>query len=83
MGRPDEFGKLLRQWRQHRRLSQLALANNAEISTKHLSFLETGRAAPSRDMIPEDVTVSELSIECLFPADTDSAKTLHDLVLDT
>jgi transcriptional regulator with XRE-family HTH domain len=51
MGSPDEFGKLLRQWREHRRLSQLALANNAAISTKHLSFLETGRAAPSRDMI--------------------------------
>jgi transcriptional regulator with XRE-family HTH domain len=51
MGRPDEFGKLLRQWREHRRLSQLALANKTEISTRHLSFLETGRAAPSRDMI--------------------------------
>lgn len=51
MGSPYEFGKLLRQWREHRRLSQLTLANNAEISTKHLSFLETGRAAPSREMI--------------------------------
>lgn len=51
MGSPNEFGKLLRQWRQHRRLSQLALADNAGISTKHLSFLETGRAAPSREMI--------------------------------
>ena len=46
-----QFGKLLRQWRRHRRQSQLALAGNAEISTKHLSFLETGRSAPSRDMI--------------------------------
>jgi transcriptional regulator with XRE-family HTH domain len=51
MGSPDEFGKLLRQWRKHRRLSQLALANNTEISPKHLSFLETGKAAPSREMI--------------------------------
>ena len=51
MGSSDEFGKLLRQWREHRRLSQLTLANNAAISTKHLSFLETGRAAPSREMI--------------------------------
>jgi transcriptional regulator with XRE-family HTH domain len=51
MGHPDEFGKLLRQWREHRRLSQLALADKTEISTRHLSFLETGRAAPSRDMI--------------------------------
>jgi transcriptional regulator with XRE-family HTH domain len=51
MGGPNEFGNLLRQWREHRRLSQLSLASNAEISTKHLSFLETGRAAPSREMI--------------------------------
>jgi transcriptional regulator with XRE-family HTH domain len=42
---------LLRQWRLHRRLSQLALATNAEISTRHLSFLETGRANPSREML--------------------------------
>jgi transcriptional regulator with XRE-family HTH domain len=51
MSGPDEFGTLLRQWRKHRGLSQLNLANNTEISTKHLSFLETGKAAPSREMI--------------------------------
>src|SRR5262245_41676417 len=44
-------GNLLRTWRQRRRLSQLALACDAEISQRHLSFLESGRAAPSRDMI--------------------------------
>src|SRR5258706_4752102 len=44
-------GNLLRTWRQCRRLSQLALACDAEISQRHLSFLESGRAAPSRDMI--------------------------------
>src|SRR5947209_13342227 len=44
-------GEHLREWRQRRRLSQLDLACEAEISTKHLSFLETGRAQPSRDMI--------------------------------
>jgi transcriptional regulator with XRE-family HTH domain len=44
-------GDLLRTWRQRRRLSQLDLAGEAEISTRHLSFLENGRAAPSRDMI--------------------------------
>ena len=44
-------GHLLREWRQRRRLSQLALACEAEISTRHLSFLETGRSLPSRDMI--------------------------------
>ncbi|MCX8004829.1 MAG: helix-turn-helix transcriptional regulator [Burkholderiaceae bacterium] len=44
-------GVLLREWRQRRRLSQLELANAAEISARHLSFLETGRAAPSREMV--------------------------------
>jgi transcriptional regulator with XRE-family HTH domain len=44
-------GDLLREWRQRRHLSQLALACDAEISTRHLSFIETGRATPSRDMV--------------------------------
>jgi transcriptional regulator with XRE-family HTH domain len=44
-------GNLLREWRQRRRLSQLELACDAGISTRHLSFVETGRALPSRDML--------------------------------
>lgn len=44
-------GQLLRRWRQTRRLSQLELAIQAEVSTRHLSFVETGRAAPSREML--------------------------------
>jgi transcriptional regulator with XRE-family HTH domain len=44
-------GNLLRKWRERRRLSQLDLASDAEISTRHLSFLETGRSQPSRDMV--------------------------------
>ncbi|MBL8698688.1 MAG: helix-turn-helix transcriptional regulator [Alphaproteobacteria bacterium] len=44
-------GTLLREWRRRRRLSQLGLALDAEISARHLSFLETGRARPSRDMV--------------------------------
>ena len=44
-------GPLLREWRQRRRLSQLDLACEADISTRHLSFVETGRALPSRDMV--------------------------------
>jgi transcriptional regulator with XRE-family HTH domain len=44
-------GDLLREWRQRRRMSQLDLAGEADISTKHLSFLETGRAQPSREMV--------------------------------
>ena len=45
------FGDHLRRWRQHRRLSQLDLADEAAISTRHLSFMETGRSVPSREMV--------------------------------
>ncbi|MFN3671554.1 MAG: helix-turn-helix domain-containing protein [Bosea sp. (in: a-proteobacteria)] len=44
-------GELIRDWRRLRRLSQLDLALEAEISQKHLSFVESGRSLPSRDMI--------------------------------
>lgn len=44
-------GQLLRTWRQRRRLSQLDLACEAEVSQRHLSFVESGRSAPSRDMV--------------------------------
>jgi transcriptional regulator with XRE-family HTH domain len=45
------IGSMLREWRQRRRKSQLALACEADISTRHLSFIETGRAQPSREMV--------------------------------
>ena len=45
------FGALLRRWRSRRRLSQLELAVDAGVSTRHLSFIETGRARPSREMV--------------------------------
>jgi transcriptional regulator with XRE-family HTH domain len=44
-------GEQIRDWRQQRRLSQMDLALDAEISTRHLSFIETGRAQPSREMV--------------------------------
>ncbi|MCC8400719.1 helix-turn-helix transcriptional regulator [Paraburkholderia sp. MMS20-SJTN17] len=44
-------GELLREWRQRRRMSQLLLATEADISTRHLSFVESGRALPSREMV--------------------------------
>ncbi|MGW4355601.1 helix-turn-helix domain-containing protein [Nocardia sp. NPDC004582] len=44
-------GDLLRHWRTARRLSQLELAGRADTSTRHLSFIETGRATPSRHML--------------------------------
>ena len=49
--RSTQFGDLLKRWRQFRRLSQEELAAAAEVSARHLSFLETGRAQPSRDMV--------------------------------
>jgi transcriptional regulator with XRE-family HTH domain len=48
---PRGFGEHLRDWRQRRRLSQFDLAQEAEISTRHLSFVETGRSLPSREMV--------------------------------
>jgi transcriptional regulator with XRE-family HTH domain len=47
----NRVGMLLRDWRQRRRLSQLDLALEAGVSTRHLSFVETGRAKPSADMV--------------------------------
>ena len=44
-------GTLLREWRQRRRLTQMDLALDAEVSPRHLSFVETGRAQPSREML--------------------------------
>ena len=47
----ESIGGLLRVWRRRRRLSQLHLAAEAEISQRHLSFIESGRARPSREMV--------------------------------
>jgi transcriptional regulator with XRE-family HTH domain len=48
---PGPVGDLLRSWRQRRNLSQLELALEADVSARHVSFLETGRARPSREMV--------------------------------
>ncbi|SHG47891.1 Transcriptional regulator, contains XRE-family HTH domain [Jatrophihabitans endophyticus] len=49
VGRP--VGVLLREWRERRRLSQLELSSRAEVSTRHLSFVETGRSRPTPELI--------------------------------
>ncbi|MFS4582477.1 helix-turn-helix domain-containing protein [Phaeobacter sp. C3_T13_0] len=49
----SEFSNHLRHWRQTRRFSQLDLALEANVSARHISFLETGRARPSREMITQ------------------------------
>lgn len=49
--RPAKVGDLIKEWRSRRRLSQLDLALEAGISQRHLSFVESGRSIPSRDMV--------------------------------
>lgn len=51
MSQHQSFAAILRWWRRHRGLSQLDLAGRTEISQRHLSFMELGRASPSRDMV--------------------------------
>jgi transcriptional regulator with XRE-family HTH domain len=48
---PRDVGHRIREWRQRRRMTQLGLALDAEISARHLSFLEIGKAQPSREMV--------------------------------
>jgi transcriptional regulator with XRE-family HTH domain len=56
------IGSLLREWRQRRRLSQLDFAVEARISPKHLSFLETGRSQPSREMLLHLATLLDVPL---------------------
>jgi transcriptional regulator with XRE-family HTH domain len=48
---PPRVGLMLRDWRQRRRLSQMDLSNEAAVSARHLSFVETGRSKPSRELV--------------------------------
>lgn len=50
-GAPSPFGRLLREWRARRGVSQLRLATESGVSSRHLSFIETGRSQPSREMV--------------------------------
>ena len=60
--RVPPFGTLMRQWREQRRLSQLDVAIQAEVSPRHISFLETGRSAPSRAMVLRLADVLEVPL---------------------
>ncbi|MGE4072067.1 MAG: helix-turn-helix domain-containing protein [Lysobacterales bacterium] len=62
MNRDPAVGLLLRDWRQRRRRSQLDLAADARISTRHLSFVETGRSRPSREVILELAAALDLPL---------------------
>jgi transcriptional regulator with XRE-family HTH domain len=56
------FGTLLKQWRVRRGLSQLDLALESKVSQRHISFLESGRAKPSQEMVLELATVLEIPL---------------------
>lgn len=60
--RTSAFGELLRSWREVRRLSQLDLALEANVSARHISFIETGRANPSREMVLMLATVLDVPL---------------------
>lgn len=59
---PGPFGVLLRRWRRVRGMSQLGLASLSNTSSRHISFLETGRARPGRDLITELANALSLSL---------------------
>ncbi len=56
------FGRVLRDWRTTRGLSQLDLALNGEVSQRHISFLESGRSQPSRDMVLQLAAVLDIPL---------------------
>ena len=60
--RVDSFGTLLKQWRDRRSFSQLDLALSSEVSQRHISFLESGRAKPSQEMVLQLATVLEIPL---------------------
>jgi transcriptional regulator with XRE-family HTH domain len=60
--RTDSFGMLLKQWRDLRSFSQLDLALTSQVSQRHISFLESGRAKPSQEMVLQLATVLEIPL---------------------
>src|SRR5262245_41074412 len=59
---PDMFGPMLRTWRRRRGASQLALALQSGVSQRHVSFLESGRARPSREMVVQLTTALDVPL---------------------
>ncbi|WP_310484989.1 helix-turn-helix domain-containing protein [Chamaesiphon sp. VAR_48_metabat_403] len=60
--RQNSFGMLLKQWRDRRSFSQLDLALISQVSQRHISFLESGRAKPSQEMVLQLATVLEIPL---------------------
>ena len=68
---PADVGALVRHWRQRRRLSQQALSDQCGVSTRHLSYIETGKARPSPTMVgqlSEALSVPLRELRLLFNA---------------
>src|SRR5262245_64514009 len=59
---PPAIGALLQYWRRARNLSQLALAHEADVSPRHVCFVETGRAKPSREMVIQLATALDVPL---------------------
>jgi transcriptional regulator with XRE-family HTH domain len=59
---PDSFSAILKQWRNQRGFSQLDLAVTSQVSQRHISFLESGRAKPSREMVLQLADVLEIPL---------------------
>lgn len=59
---PSAFGQLLKEWRAQRKLSQLELALNCNVSQRHISFLESGRSQPSRAMVTQLSDALDISL---------------------
>lgn len=91
----NNFGPTLREWRTRRRFSQLDLAHTANISARHISFLEKGRANPSREMVlllgsTLDIPLAEVNsglqsagFSAVFPAlapDADGMRVLQNAI---
>lgn len=60
--RQSSIGTLMREWRQRRRISQLELAIEADVSARHVSFIETGRSTPSRAMVLRLASVLDIPL---------------------
>ena len=58
----NAFGLLLKHWRSQRNFSQLALSMASDVSQRHISFIESGRSHPSRDMVLRLATVLDIPL---------------------
>ena len=63
LGQVTAFGRYMKQWRRQRGLSQLELAVRADVSQRHLSFIETGRSRPREDVVHKVAEALDIHFE--------------------